>query len=146
MLSKLKQLLIITTFCLTVLPTHGQTISNVNCLPIVDTIDRQKVLTVEDNMLKFPNGTLVFKYIAERIEYPTEQKDIQEKIFITFIVDTNGKVRNECIYKPYYNNRLSTLEIETLRMISKMPNLNPYKVNGNKIPVRYKIPIRLEFR
>jgi len=118
------------------------------CIPELDTLNGQQVLLTTYKMPEYPGGQIeMFNFFIKNIKYPNEQKIIQTKVYITFVVDTMGKVRNECIYKPFFYGELSPLEIATMKIISGMPLWKPgEQFGGQKVPVRISLPIELEVK
>ncbi len=96
-----------------------------------------------DQMPEFPGGkTGLNNYIQDNLHFPNRVKKagITGKVFTEFIVEKNGEISNQKVYKG-----LSTkLEKEALKLISNMPNWIPGK-NKGKV-VRVKISLPLEFK
>ena len=116
-----------------------------NCIPLIDTLQGKNVLYIAEVMPKFPGGDIEFHhFIAKNIKYPEIDKDIiQPKITATFVIDSTGKVVNECIINPLHNNTLTPLEKCILDVIEKLPNWKPAEQNGEKVPIRITVPINI---
>ena len=84
------------------------------------------------------------KYISKHLKYPPRQKLFQGSVFVTFVVDTQGKLRNPCIYRRSRGDELSLLEKEMLGLIESMPPWVPGQQDGEKVYMRVYLPIRLE--
>jgi protein TonB len=82
------------------------------------------------------------KFINQNFEYPTKalENEIEGKILVEFIIDTNGNVS---AVKPLMvrNPNNPDLEKEALRIIGKLPKMKPGKQGGEAVNVRYSIPI-----
>jgi len=80
------------------------------------------------------------KYIQKTIKYPKEAKEkgIQGKVFVTFVVNKDGKVTNSKIERSVNEY----LDAEALRVISLMPVWNPGSQNGKNVSVRMTLPIQ----
>jgi protein TonB len=107
------------------------------------------VLTFAEKMPEYKGGEQeLMKYLASNIKYPTleNDEDLQFKIYATFVIDTVGKLRNPCILRPKYADRLTQIETEYLRVIEGMPDWNPGMINEKKVPVRFTIPINISWR
>lgn len=119
------------------------------CVQPIDTIDGMTVFTIVERMPEYKGGDQeLMKYLATNIKVPTTENDddLQFKIFATFVIDTVGKVRNPCILRPKYADRLTSLEAEVLSVIENMPDWNPGMMNEIKVPVRCTVPINISWR
>ena len=136
-------LLILISLC-TMLDIYGQT-NNQNCIPISDKLDGQEVMNVVEKMPEYPGGYPKFYlYIFSKLKYPKEQKDIQTRINVCFIIDIHGRIRNECIYSPIKEKGISPLETAVLEILKSMPKWTPGVHNGKNVPVRLFFPIDIE--
>jgi len=118
------------------------------CLASQDSIDGQKVYISVEKMPEFPGGEAsMIKYFSNNFEPPLLKagSDYQSPIFTSFIIDTIGKVKNQCIEKPYLKSTLSPDELEALRIINAMPIWQPGRTGGKKVPVKIKCPIRIRY-
>jgi len=111
-----------------------------------DTLDGKQVLLTAEKMPLYPGGTTAFLSALIPAEYPAQQKDLQTSIFLSFVIDANGKLRNPCIYRPLYGDHLSPLENEVLKNIASLPAWQPGEQNGVPVRVRLSVPVRIEIR
>jgi len=138
----LKQLIKISILILKGLSVLGQTNSINNCIPTIDTFDKQTVLISVEIMPEFNfEGQSESLYIFKNLQYPIEQNDLQGKVIVTFIIDTFGTVRNSCICNPYHASKVTPLEREVLRVFNSMPKWKSAVNGGIKVPIRLKMPI-----
>lgn len=94
---------------------------------------------------QFPGGFDKFsKYLQENIKYPDicEKEGIQGRVLVQFVVDTDGSITDVKVIKrvnPY-------LDREAIRVISHMPRWTPGMQKGQKVRVRFTMPVtfRLE--
>lgn len=79
------------------------------------------------------------KYIASHIRYPKEEKKngIHGRVIVQFIVERNGKLTNMKILRTFSQG----LSKEAIRLISTGPKWNPGMQKGEKVRVRYIIPV-----
>lgn len=119
-----------------------------DCEPTIDTLEGQKVYKSVKKMPVYKTGDAeLMKYIMENFKSPEAlDKDPQDKVKASFVIDTFGKVRNECIAKSYLKGTLTPMELEFLRILREMPDWNPGEQNGKKVPVRMTLPLRICFR
>jgi len=96
-------------------------------------------------MAMFPGGESAYmEYISRHLIYPRQQKLFQSVVSVTFVVDTQGKIRNPCIYRKLRRNAQTPLEMEVLDLIKSMPPWVPGEQDGKKVYLRVYLPIRLE--
>lgn len=82
------------------------------------------------------------KYIQRNLRYPerAREKNSQGSILVEFIVTMNGTIAGvKPVDEVEFNDK--DLEKEALRVINRLPNLQPGKVKGEPVNVRYRIPI-----
>lgn len=87
---------------------------------------------------------MLFEYLSETTKYPELAKTagIQGKVFVQFIVDKNGKVKNVKIL----HGINSLLDNEALRVVAAMPDWKPGKQHGKPVPVIYNLPISFKLK
>jgi protein TonB len=112
-----------------------------------DSIDGIKVLDFIEQMPQFPEGDETFlKYIKDNlILTPINEEVRQSSIYVSFVVDTTGNIRNIYLMNPLFPDKQTTLESKIIEVIKKMPTWKPGELNGKKVPVRYSLPIKIEF-
>lgn len=88
----------------------------------------------------FPGGeTKLLKFINKTREYPKKayKANIEGRVICSFIVNTNGKVSNIQILRGVEKS----LNEEAIRILSKMPEWTPGKIDSIPVPVRVIYPI-----
>jgi len=98
-----------------------------------------------DLMPEFPGGKAkLMNYLSENIKFPQEaqKKSFQGKVFVSFVVDTDGKVTGVHITKPLH----PLFDNEALRVVSEMPNWSVGKLDGKPVRVSYTVPINFSLR
>jgi len=100
----------------------------------------EKVYNFVDQMPQFPGGeSELLKYIGTNLKYPkiAQDKGIQGKVILRFVVNNTGKVEKAEIVR-----RLDPLcDKEALRVVNSMPRFIPAKVKGKNVAVNYTLPI-----
>lgn len=91
----------------------------------------------------FPGGDSQFmKYINNVREYPKEayDKGVQGRVTCSFVVNQDGSICHVSILKGVE----ASLNKEALRILSKMPDWVPGKINGQPVPTRVirSVPFR----
>ena len=100
----------------------------------------KEVFVVVEEMPEFPGGSKALRsFLAQHIMYPVEaQKEkIQGKVFVNFVVGSDGKVSNAKIARGVY----SSLDAEALRVVGLLPAWKPGKQHGQAVDVAYTVPI-----
>jgi protein TonB len=92
-------------------------------------------------MPSFPGGEdALAKFLRKNLRYPPMAQDngIEGKVFVQFIVDTEGKVSE---VQAVGARKGGGLEEEAVRVVKLMPNWKPGKQSGRTVSVRYNLPI-----
>ena len=99
-----------------------------------------EVFLVVENMPEYPGGEDAFrKDIIEAIKYPDEakKKNIKGKVFVSFVVNKEGKVENAKIERGVD----PLLDKEALRVIKQLKTWKPGEQKGIKVKVKFTVPI-----
>lgn len=99
-----------------------------------------EIIFFPDVEAQFKGGTNAFQqYIGINVNYPAPaiEHNIQGKVFVSFIVEKNGKITNVQVFKGVH----PALDAEAIRVISKMPKWKPGKVGKKKVRTRCMVPI-----
>lgn len=103
----------------------------------------EEVAVTVDKMPEFPGGQVALvKYISKNIKYPQKYKKdkINGRVFVSFVIDKDGKVISPKIVKSLN----SECDAEALRVITKMPDWIPGEKNGQKVAVKFALPVNFE--
>lgn len=101
----------------------------------------EDVFTVVETMPEFPGGKkALYKFLADNIKYPEKAKKdgIQGRVFVNFIVESNGDVSNVNIIRGVS----SELDKEALRVVKMMPKWKPGVQRGKNVRVSFNLPIK----
>ncbi len=91
-------------------------------------------------MPEFPGGEVALrKFIATSVKYPViaQENGIQGRVYISFVVNTKGKVIDVKIARGVDPN----LDKEAIRVVNSMPAWKPGKQRGKAVKVSYTVPI-----
>jgi protein TonB len=105
----------------------------------------QKVFDIVEQMPEYPGGqAALFEYLSKNIKYPAdaEKKKVEGKVFVTFVVDTDGKITDVSLMRKVF----PSLDSEAIRVISAMPNWIPGKQKGQVVRVKYTVPIMFRLK
>lgn len=107
------------------------------------TEDGEAIYANVDVMPVFPNGTEGLKnFIQSNVVYPPEalEKNIQEKIYVKFMINKRGKVKNISTTK----GQSQILIDAAIKVVKKMPKWKPGEHGGKKVNVWFQLPIYYE--
>lgn len=93
-----------------------------------------------EKIADFPGGqNNLFHFLGTNIVYPgtAKVKNIQGKVYVNFIIDKTGFIKNINIIKGVD----PLLDDEALRVIKTMPKWSPAEHNGQKVSSIYNLPI-----
>lgn len=111
--------------------------------PLVE--EEPQIFTIVEEMPSFPGGEAeLFKYLGKAIKYPDIAKDagISGVVYMTFVVDENGKVRDPKVLRGIGGG----CDEEATRVVKSMPAWDPGKQRGKPVRVQYNLPIRFTLR
>lgn len=103
-------------------------------------IGKDEVFMVVEEMPEYPGGVKALReYLAATVKYPeiAQEKGIQGKVYVTFVVNKDGSVLNAKIARGVD----PLLDAEALRVVSSLPKWNPGKQKGQAVAVQYTVPI-----
>ena len=117
--------------------------------PVENTVknqtDKDKIYTVIEKMPLFPGGeSELMKYIGINLKYPLEaqQKGIQGRILVRFVVNKTGKVENAEVIRGLD----PAIDKEGLRVVNSLPVWIPGEQKGEKVSVYYVLPITFKLK
>jgi Gram-negative bacterial TonB protein C-terminal len=82
-------------------------------------------------------------YLRDNLRYPVdaELNEIEETLFVDFIISSNGSVRNIVITEMPGKKIDKRLRNEAIRVITNMPKWTPGLQNGKAVNVAWGLPI-----
>jgi protein TonB len=106
---------------------------------IITGIDLDSTFEVVEEMPEFPGGyNAMNKFIGENIKVPEYAMPLEGKVYVRFVVDTDGSIKNVRILKGMHRD----YDNAAVKVVSKMPKWKPGKQAGKAVKVQYEIPIR----
>lgn len=99
-----------------------------------------EIFVVVEQQPQFPGGTsALMKFLSENIEYPKEaqEKGIQGRVIVNFVVEKDGSVSDVNVVR----GQDPLLDAEATRVVPLMPNWTPGVQKGERVRVRYTLPI-----
>lgn len=107
-----------------------------------DTAPDDKVYEVCEQMPIFEGGdAALLKYLRENLKLPDEYKErgIQGRMVVGFIVEKDGSLTNVKVLRAVD----IAIDAEVLRVVKGMPKWIPGRHNGQRVRVRYLLPIHI---
>lgn len=105
----------------------------------------EQVFFIVEEMPEFPGGEMALRqHIANAVKYPAaaQEKGIQGKVYVTFVVSRNGTVADCKIARGVD----PLLDAEALRVVNELPKWVPGKQRGEFVNVSYTIPINFQLQ
>jgi peroxiredoxin len=127
-------------------------------------------LAGQDHAPQYPGGiSELMKFLSYNIKYPVEAEHygVEGRVLVNFFVETDGTVLDIKVVNADLKNRLSDkkfskyseqdkfamrekgegqLKEEALRVVRKMPNWDPAMRRGEKVRVKYTLPISFRLK
>ena len=127
-------------------------------------------LAGQDHAPQYPGGVQeLIRFLSNNIKYPVlaEKYGVEGRVLVNFFVETNGTVSGMKVLKTEFKDRLSDkkfskysetdklsmrekaeeqLKEEALRVVKKMENWEPALRRGEKVRVRYTLPISFKLQ
>ena len=107
-----------------------------------DTTTGDKVYEVCEQMPIFEGGdAALLKYLTDSVKYPelAKKHGVQGRVVIGFIVEKDGSLTDVKVLRPVDID----LDAEVLRLVKGMPKWIPGRHNGQRVRVRYLLPIHI---
>jgi TonB family protein len=107
--------------------------------------DDDKVYILVDQAPQFTGGQKAMsEYFSKNFKYPknAEAKNIQGKVYVSFVVTKEGKITKAKIWKSVDPE----LDAEALRLIQQMPNWVPGKKKGAIVNVAMTLPVTFSLK
>ncbi len=107
--------------------------------------ETSEVFVIVEDMPEFPGGELALrKWIADNVKYPViaAENGIQGKVYVTFVVGTDGKITNARIARGVD----ASLDQEAIRVVNQLPKWKPGMQRGKPVRVSYTVPINFQLQ
>jgi protein TonB len=127
----MKKFLLAAVWVMIVLTVRGQT----------DTIKKTDTTFISvEKVPEFPGGLKTWsRFLTKNLRWPADDgMDSQASVFLSFIVEKNGRLTNLKVLKKTYPK----FDNEALRVLKLSPKWIPAKVNGKPVRSKYVVPIR----
>jgi TonB family protein len=85
----------------------------------------------------------LYKFLGQNVKYPASAREKYEQgtVYVDFVVDQNGKLRNVNANSKANKKIVSELIVESVRTVSALPSWKPAMIDGEKVAQYYTLPI-----
>ena len=121
-------------------PTSSSTSSEVSAPE-----KKKDVFTAVQVQAEYPGGMQgLLQYLMNNIRYPENamKNDIQGRVIVKFVIDSNGAVSDAEIVKGVDTD----LDMEALRVVNNMPKWTPAKVDGKDVASYFTLPVQFKLQ
>lgn len=101
---------------------------------------QEELFQAVDEMPEYPGGQdSLLSFISKNVKYPVaaQEKEVEGKVYIGFVVDETGTVTNAKVLRGVDPD----LDKEALRVINLLEKWTPGKEKGKAVKVEYTFPI-----
>jgi TonB family protein len=124
--------------------SSGQKVLIKSSVPVMKS-GSEEIFFIVEEMPEFPGGEQALRqFISNSIDYPkvAQEKGIQGKVYVTFVVTKDGNVANATIARGVD----PSLDSEALRVVNSLPKWKPGKQRGQAVNVSYTVPINFKLQ
>ncbi len=88
----------------------------------------------------------LYKFLGQNVKYPASAREKYEQgtVYVDFVVDQNGKLRNINADSKANKKMVSELKEESVRTVSALPPWKPATIDGEKVAQHYTLPIQFK--
>ena len=145
-------LILLLTICST--NVMGQTISDnklqndSSCVMKFDSTLNRSYYILVDKMPTYRGGQdTLMKIIKKHLQWPHGECCDNRTVFLSFIIEPDGKVSNKRIYKGNLDNDIAySPNKQALKMIDYLTDWTPGQCNGKYVAVQYMLPIKFSLK
>jgi protein TonB len=122
-------------------PFENGVLGGTNVVEAPKVEEKKTIFTFVEIMPSFPGGEeALARFLQKNLIYPrmAQENGIQGKVFIQFVVNTDGKISD---VQAVGAAKGGGLEEEAVRVVRLMPNWKPGKQNNAPVMVRFNLPI-----
>lgn len=118
--------------------------------PALPDVEEQSVITEEkdyqfvEQMPSFPGGEDALRDYIKTFKIPSiaKEMDMNGKVYISFVVDKSGVIRDVKVIRGIYE----IIDQALVQHIKKMPPWKPGKQNGKEVSVMFNLPVKISFQ
>ena len=111
--------------------------------PLQEDVSQALFGDISEQMPMFPGGEqALIDYLAENVHYPDDESCAQGRVIVSFVIEKDGSITDPKVVRsiaPPFDN-------EALRVVRGMPKWIPGYQNGERVRVKYTLPISFRLR
>jgi len=113
------------------------------CKLSFDSILNRNVYENVPEMPEFPGGTeAMYTYLYNNMKFEMTKDSFQGSVMVSFIIESDGSIKDAYAPRPYFKNGLSSLEKGLIEIVRRMPKWKPAKCNDKPVPIKFTLPIK----
>lgn len=110
-------------------------------------VDSNSAVTFAEQMPEFPGGQqALMEFLRQNVRYPEMERDndVQGTVYVGFVVDKTGKVRDAQLLRGVPKG--PGLDSEALRVVRMMPDWKPGMQSGKAVHVQFTLPVKFTLK
>ncbi len=113
-----------------------------------DSVNGKQVYYIVEKMPRFPGGESALReYIATNLVFSKDSgSHFHTRAYVSFIINDDGHVSNVHIEKPMHSEGYTLMEKSLIELLESMPAWKPGVHFGEKVSVRYTVPINVSYQ
>ena len=120
---------------------------NNSCTSKFDSTLNRSYYLVADVMPTYHGGQdSLLKIIGKNLKWPGGDCCYQGTVFITFIIEVDGRVTNKRILKGFQDDGVCKVNTEALKVVDFLTDWTPGQCNGENVPVQFNLPIKFSLK
>ena len=98
-----------------------------------------------DKMPEFPGGiSEMMRFVGENVRYPKDAMEAKKegRALVEFVIETVGRITDVSVVKEVY----PSIDDEAVRVVKSMPKWTPGEQDGEKVRVKFTMPIAFKLQ
>ena len=98
-----------------------------------------------DKMPEFPGGiSEMMRFVGENVRYPKDAMEAKKegRALVEFVIETDGSITDVSVVKEVY----PSIDDEAVRVVKSMPKWTPGEQDGEKVRVKFTMPIAFKLQ
>ena len=98
-----------------------------------------------EKMPEFPGGmSEMMRFVSDNIRYPKDAMEAKKegRALVEFVIETDGSITDVSVVKEVY----PSIDAEAIRVVKSMPKWTPGEQDGEKVRVKFTMPIAFKLQ
>ena len=98
-----------------------------------------------EKMPEFPGGmSEMMRFVSDNIRYPKDAMEAKKegRALVEFVIETDGSISDVSVVKEVY----PSIDAEAIRVVKSMPKWTPGEQDGEKVRVKFTMPIAFKLQ